>query len=192
LKLILTDNQRIKLIVELITGWFLPGNRLLDLGSGEGWISHYLRSQHYPVTPVDVRNFSRFADVNPILYDGSHLPFSSNSFDVCLLLTVLHHIPQPEVVINEALRVAQRLIIIEDIYRSRLGRWSAVLGCSLLSWQFRNHPHSNKSDAEWKASFDHLGLNLLAARYVREIFIVFPFYHGAYLVERKTTAELIS
>ena len=184
MKLILTHNQRAAMVGDLVAGWFQRGDRVLNLGVGEGYITRHLQTLGCRVTPVDVRDTSRFPEITPILYDGLHLPFAASSFEVCLLSTVLHHTPQPELVINEAMRVAQRLIIIEDIYRTRVGRWVVIASCSLANKQFHNHPHTNKSDTGWRSTFTRLGLTLLTARYLRIFFVVYPIFHGAYLVER--------
>ncbi|MHB1357651.1 MAG: class I SAM-dependent methyltransferase [Anaerolineae bacterium] len=188
MKLVFSTRQRTAMIDDLIANWLQPNDRVLDLGTGSGFITRHLQNRGYIVTAVDVRNTSRCPEITPLLYDGLHLPFAKDSFDVCLLSTVLHHTPQPDLVIAEAMRVARRIIVIEDIYRTQLGRWSAIVGCSLANKQFRNHPHSNRSDADWQATFSRLGLEILEARYVRELSVVIPFFHGAYLAQRRHVA----
>ena len=74
-------------------------------------------------------------------------------FDVCLLSTVLHHCSNPDKVLSEALRVSKKVIVVEDIYDTPWRR--ALTHCfdSILNWEFVGHPHSNRTDAEWKATF---------------------------------------
>lgn len=183
---IFSERKRTWIIGSLITGWLEPSASVLDLGTGGGEVARYIADRGWPVTPVDVRNSSRMKGINPVIYDGTHLPFADDSFDYCLLSTVLHHTPNPELIIREAARVAGRLIIIENIYSTPFGRWVAMAACSLANFQFI-HPHTNKTDAGWKATFQRLGLALIESRYYREVYYVLPFFEGAYLLRRSQT-----
>lgn len=180
---ILNERKRTLIYGSLIAGWLEPSASVLDLGTGGGEVARYIADRGWAVTPVDVRNSSRVKSINPIIYDGTHLPFAGDSFDYCLLSTVLHHTPNPELIIREAARVAGRLIIIEDIYSTLFGKWVAMASCSLANRQFI-HPHTNKTDASWKTTFQCLDLELIDTRYFREVLLVYPFYEGAYLVRR--------
>lgn len=137
---------------------------LLDLGSGKCALSWKLRQEGYNTTPVDVQNLSFCSEIEPIIYDGKKLPFADNSFDKILLLTVLHHIPQPETVIKEALRTADELIIIEDVYSNPLQKYLTFFADSLFNFEFIGHPHSNKTEKEWQKLFDDLGLEIKEKR----------------------------
>ncbi|NLV73276.1 MAG: class I SAM-dependent methyltransferase [Chloroflexi bacterium] len=185
MKLVITPNQRTRLIASLMEGWIAPHSRVLDLGAGQGYISRYLASVGHRVTPVDVRDTSIFPEFKPMLYDGAHLPFESGSFDTAILCTVLHHTPSPEVVLREAGRVANQLVVIEDIFRTRFGKFTAAAGCSISNFQFTNHPHSNRSDEQWRETFGTLGMPLLRTRYQRYIFVVLPFFAGAYHISSR-------
>ncbi len=133
---------------------------LLDLGAGKCALTWKLKQEGYNTTPVDVQNLSFCSEIEPIIYDGKHLPFADNSFDKVLLLTVLHHIPEPELVIKEALRVADELIIIEDIYSNPLQKYLTFFTDSLFNFEFIGHPHSNKTEKEWQRLFNDLGLEI--------------------------------
>ncbi|MHB9034381.1 MAG: class I SAM-dependent methyltransferase [Anaerolineae bacterium] len=182
MKLILTNSQRTRYMAALIEGWLQPASTILDLGTGRGYLAHYLLACGQVVTPMDVRDSVRAPGIKPIIYDGLHLPASSQRFDYCLLSTVLHHTLQPEALLREAARVSRRLIVIEDIYSSAFSRWITMASCSLANWQFHGHPHSNKSDAGWRETFGALGLQLLDARYAAMLNYVLPFSHAAYLL----------
>ena len=183
---ILSERKRTRIMGSLVTGWLEPSASVLDLGTGDGRVARYIADRGWPVTPVDVRNSSRAKGINPIIYDGMLLPFADDSFDYCLLSTVLHHTPNPELIIREAARVARRLIIIEDIYSTPFGRWVAMASCTLANRQFI-HPHTNKTDAGWKTTFQRLGLVLLETSYFREVRFIYPFFEGAYLLRRSQT-----
>ncbi len=134
--------------------------KILDLGAGKCALSLILKEKGYNVTPVDVKNLSLTDEIKPIIYDGKNLPFADKSFDTVLLLTVLHHIPEPEKVLKECKRVADKIIIIEDIYKNQIQKYLTYFTDSLFNFEFSGHPHSNKQDCEWRDLFAELNLEL--------------------------------
>lgn len=136
---------------------------ILDIGSGRGVVTSVLRERGFAVTPLDVRNRSQEPALSPVVYDGTAIPFPDNAFDCALLLTVLHHTPDPDAVLREAVRVARRIIIIEDVYTNTLQKHTTFFTDSLFNLEFRGHPHSNRTDTEWRQTFERLGLTLAVA-----------------------------
>lgn len=136
--------------------------RILDVGSGTCNVALYMQDEGYNVTPLDVADLSFTPRMKPILYDGIRMPFKNNEFDTALILTVLHHIPatQHETVLKESARVAKRIIIIEDVHSNYLHKLATMFMDSLFNLEFIGHPHSNKSDAEWREVFKKLGWHL--------------------------------
>lgn len=49
--------------------------------------------------------------------DSRALAFATDSFDMALLSFVLHHSPNPEAILSEALRVARRVVVVENNVR---------------------------------------------------------------------------
>ena len=140
---------------------YLPTHgSIIDIGSGTGTTSRLLRERGFEVTSVDVKDRSIDPSLRPVLYDGTTLPFSDDSFDCALLLTVLHHTPDPETVLREAARVAKHIIIIEDVYTNSPQKYLTFFTDSLFNLEFRGHPHSNKRDSEWRELFSKLHLTL--------------------------------
>lgn len=95
------------------------GIKVLDLGAGEGYVgeslAHLWRAD---VKLADVINLNQ-TTLPHTLYDGQHLPFADNTFDVVVLYFVLHHCEHPEKVLAEALRVSNdRVVIVESVYES--------------------------------------------------------------------------
>jgi ubiquinone/menaquinone biosynthesis C-methylase UbiE len=152
-------------------------DRILDIGCGNGNITEVLRLQGREVVPVDVQDGSFVESVRPQVYDGTTLPFADREFDVGLLITVLHHTPDPERVLAEARRVCRRLVIVEDVYKNRLHKYFTFAMDSLVNLEFFGHPHTNKNDAAWRIAFDRLKLRVLDAKYQRS-FLVFS--HATY------------
>lgn len=140
---------------------------ILDIGCGNGAFVLLCRKARMKVDTIDVRNKSAFGSVRPQVYDGTNLPFADKTFDTAMLITVLHHTPSPEEILKEAIRVADKLVVMEDVYT---GTWQKYLTWwvdSLVNLEFRGHPHTNKTDAEWKRCFTDLGLELETYREYR-------------------------
>jgi SAM-dependent methyltransferase len=94
--------------IELIRPLHRPGLRILEVGSGAGGVTDFLRT---PVTGVDT-TFERTEDratssLTRVEARADALPFADGSFDVVLSLEMLEHIPpeQRDAVLSEMLRV---------------------------------------------------------------------------------------
>ncbi|MEO1054279.1 MAG: methyltransferase domain-containing protein [Bacteroidota bacterium] len=140
----------------------LKGKRVVDIGSGFGLMVDFLNKKGYDTIGLDIREAQLPGNRPPQLYDGKHMPFKGKSFDTSLILTVLHHTSNHESILLEASRISKRIIIIEDIYRNLLQKWLTFFVDSVVNWEFASHPHSNRSDRQWKALFQEIGLNCVA------------------------------
>lgn len=90
-----------------------PGDRILDLGSGSGWIAKELTPKSVRVISVDLsqKNLARvriglrqgLADF--VLADAYHLPFRDGSFDLIVASEVLEHLNSPVTGLQELQRV---------------------------------------------------------------------------------------
>lgn len=146
---------------------------ILDIGSGRGVVTSVLRERGFEVTPLDVRDRSTDPSLAPVVYAGRTIPFADDAFDCALLLTVLHHTPDPDAVLREASRVARRIIVIEDVHTNALQKHMTFFTDSLFNLEFRGHPHSNRTDAEWRQAFERLGLRLVADKVVEKRVLLF-------------------
>lgn len=154
--------------------------QILDIGSGMGSVARCLKQRGHDITTVDVKATHVYRADAAILYDGKKLPFVDQQFDVALLLTVLHHCNEPDAILHEAARVAQRVIVIEDIYTNRWQRCLTQAMDSLLNWEFAGHPHNNRTDAEWRVCFAKQGflLNFASKHRVGGVF-----YQSCYVLD---------
>ena len=133
------------------------------MGAGPGSVLFEFRRAGFQIDAIDVTDTSYSASLRPELYDGEHMPYIEDAYDTALLLTVLHHTPQPDDILLETARVARRVIILEDVYDGAWQRKYSKVADSITNLEFFGHPHSNRSDAEWRQSFSRLNLKLLHA-----------------------------
>ena len=155
-------------------------DNILDIGAGSCTVAAILSKKKYRITPLDIVDFSFVEEIKPILYDGKRFPFDNNSFNVSLLITVLHHTPHPKEIIKEATRVAKRIIIMEDVYLNNFHKYLTYFFDSLLNFEFLGHPHTNKTDSQWRLLFADLGLKIIGVKYSSRLLI---FRHATYSLE---------
>jgi SAM-dependent methyltransferase len=116
-------------------GWIsrlLPGlgiQSILDTGCGTGRGIEYFLSHH---PDVQVRGNDPSLDMLRVAVErrgvpadlvdcagSTPLPYPDNAFDATMALGVLHHVPNPDLVVREMLRVSRRAVFLSD--RNRFG-----------------------------------------------------------------------
>jgi ubiquinone/menaquinone biosynthesis C-methylase UbiE len=155
------DKRRTISKAKLIGDFLNRSTTVLDIGTGSGSFANYLMQNNFKVTPVDVVNKTTQSQIEPIIYDGLHLPFEDKSFDASMLITVLHHCPDPNLVFAEAVRVSKKkILVLEDVYSSWLMKHLTWFMDSLVNMEFKGHPHSNKSEVQWEDLFQKHNLRV--------------------------------
>lgn len=93
--------------------------RLLDLGCGDGYTAEYMYKK-FPLWKVeaievsqesiDVAKLKHAPNTNFQWFDGKHVPFADESFDVIFIACIFHHVPLNEHfdLMNEAKRVLKK------------------------------------------------------------------------------------
>jgi len=141
------------------------GSKILDLGCGSGIAAKKFQDFfESEVLGVDIRD-NRTVDIPFKIIDGKTLPFDEDAFDVTLIAYVLHHCKAPEILLTEAKRVSQKIIIFEDIPEGILSK----LRCKLHQLTFfggKRGKFSFKTREEWKELFQKLGLKVVAENWV--------------------------
>jgi ubiquinone/menaquinone biosynthesis C-methylase UbiE len=171
--------KRDRQMAKLVTPYLKANDSVLDIGCGLGRVTKIIKDKGHKIVALDVRDLSIVDDICPVLYDGKKIPFTDNSFDVSLIVTVLHHTADPEAILKEAKRVSKKIIIVEDIYKNNLQKQFTFFNDSVLNFEFFGHPHSNKDDSGWKETFDKLKLKLIDDRSLSIRMIL----HGIYCLE---------
>jgi SAM-dependent methyltransferase len=153
---------------------------ILDIGSGTGCIMEIVKKEH-KVVPIDIKDISLKEDLKPLIFDGKIIPFANDEFDVAFLITVLHHTKNPDQLLREAKRVSDKILVIEDVFSSPFQFYRDCFMDSLINFEIINHPHSNRSDLEWKNTFEKLGLKLEKSAYTKSCF---GFKHALYYLSK--------
>lgn len=153
------------------------GDRVLDLGSGRGFLAEAVRNiTGANVTCVDIDDHNK-TSLPHFIYDGSNLPFSDNSFDVVLLIFVLHHTDEQIKVLDEAKRVTKDngyIIVLEDSYINKLQYMITMLTDYLLNApKGIRTPFNFKKESEWRSVFGSLNLELKSSKVVNLGFLDF-------------------
>ena len=143
------------------------GEKVLEVGSGNGALTKLLNKEGMMLQPLDVADKSLFKDVNVAVYNGEKFPFGDKRFDACQLITMLHHTTNAEGLVREAKRVSNRIIIMEDIYEGLFQKYLTWFTDSLVNWEFFGHPHTNLTDVEWRELFERNGLVVEKVEYYR-------------------------
>ena len=78
-----------------------------------------------------------------------------------MIITVLHHTTDHKKIISEASRVADQLIIMEDVYTNPIQKYATYFMDSLVNLEFKGHPHSNRDEAGWEQLFKELNLEVI-------------------------------
>jgi len=157
--------------LELIAPMLEAESKVLDIGCGNAGLSKLLMEKGHKVTCIDVVDNSFFPEVKPLVYDGRTFPFKEITFDAAIFMTVLHHIPDDQHIdlLKQAMRVANKVIVMEDIFTHGLGQKVTHFTDSLVNLEFKGHPHSNRTNKAWKQLFDEAGLVVANTKHTKTL-----------------------
>ncbi len=107
--------------MDLFKKYISPNTTVIDIGCGTGaWVKRLSETLGARAIGIDVVNYHN-TEYPFCLFDGYHLPFCDNAFEVGILIHVLHHTADAEKLLSECSRVIQgKIIIFEDMASSRL------------------------------------------------------------------------
>lgn len=116
----------------------IRADRILEVGIGEGEVMERLRKR-YPdaaITGIDLPDPELQAEwrdrgLSTSVADALQLPFPDNTFDLCLAIEVLEHVPDPPGMLQEMARVATSTAVVsvprEPLWRAmNLARGSYI------------------------------------------------------------------
>jgi len=102
-------------------------NKYLDIGASTGHLTREIANLvgASEVVGLDVQSWAEHGDIDRLdfvqTYDGHHIPYEDEHFDLVSLIFTIHHIPNYQEIINEAIRVTKpggSILIVEHDARS--------------------------------------------------------------------------
>ena len=176
-------DRRAEGFVSLFGEFIPPRAKVLDIGGSWGfYVEPLRRSRECEVTVLDVVE-PKFRKAPVVTYEGNRIPFPDRSFDVSLLVTVLHHVRFPEKVLAEAKRVSRRfVIVVEDLYHHWAGRLWTILRDSFYTLEFVGHPHQFRKRKEWQDCFKGLGFQVTSEKEVYTSLLGIPILNGVFVL----------
>lgn len=176
---------RAEKIVQLFENQIPAGSRILDLGGGWGFYAEPLKKRGHESLVLDVVN-PGYQKAPVILYDGSRIPFPDQSFDVTVLVTMLHHVPDPEALFREVRRVTRKkVVVVEDLYHHAVGRCWTICRDRFLNVEFMSHPHQFRKDGEWRGFFKAAGFEVGFFKSFYTWLAGFRILNGVYILEKE-------
>jgi len=186
------NNFQVRTLSGLTSKKLLPyiddGESVLDIGCGLGYQARDIqRKKQVTVTGIDVVDYTD-SDFECKLFDGAHIPFPNQSFDVSYLAYVLHHAEKPIKLLSDALRVTKkRVIILEDTPRNDFDRLlDAYHGWSFNKFYHLKHKSVFRTRKQWETIFKEFRVNSIKTiplgRFEREPY--FPISRTLFVLEK--------
>ncbi len=108
----LVFGRRVRVLADQLAPLIPAAARVLDIGCGDGTIDCLILQQRpdAAIEGIDVL-VRRSARISVRPFDGTRIPYPDLSFDLALFVDVLHHTPDPGVLLREAARVAKSILL---------------------------------------------------------------------------------
>lgn len=184
------SSLRAHTIARKLKPFISAADRVIDIGAGTCRVAREVqRVTGTAITPIDMLDYNKTTLVIQ-LYDGETLPYEDNSFDVALLIFVLHHADNIDKVLKEAQRVSRaRIIVMEDTPRGGLEQraWRKIdYQGNHAKRPEVNIAHGTKTIDQWKDHFHDLGLEVLHTQPFKSLFLTGRLYtHTLFVLSPK-------
>ena len=140
---------------------------VLDVGSGDGLLARRIMDARPDVSISGVDVLARPAASIPVrVFDGIRLPFDADSFDAAMMVDVLHHASEQDMLLREMARVARGRIVIKDHFVSGAMAHPTL---RFMDWVGnRRHgvalPYAYWTPDRWERGFANAGLRVVEQR----------------------------
>lgn len=110
--------RRGRVLAQRLAAAIPADHSVLDVGCGDGYVASLILDQRPDLSFRGIDVAVREDTGIPVeQFDGERLPFEDRSFDCVMFVDVLHHTDDPNVLLQEARRVARKSIVIKDHLR---------------------------------------------------------------------------
>ena len=107
--------RRVEVLSTHVAALLPPEARVLDVGCGDGHMARAVAARRPDIAIEGIDVLVRPDAAIPVVaFDGACIPLADASVDAVLFIDVLHHTPDPAVLLAEAARVSRRTVIIKD------------------------------------------------------------------------------
>jgi SAM-dependent methyltransferase len=177
------SSTRVDPIIASFASYITHHSRIIDIGAGKGLLAQEMaRRFDARVTMLDVASYNQ-TQLPLTVCDSRALAFADHSFDFALLSFVLHHSPNPEKILGEALRVADQVIVVENDVRGILRGWVTQAIDSWPAIRYGTPPcYFTKTRDEWLAWFREFPVE---AHVLHEFALEYRFFHNFTVLLRK-------
>jgi ubiquinone/menaquinone biosynthesis C-methylase UbiE len=159
--------RRIRVIARHLAELLPRDASILDVGSGDGLLARRVLDVRADLRITGVDVLRRDASHIPVeLFDGSRLPYADRQFDVVMMVDVLHHALNQDVLLEETVRVAKRAVVIKDhIVKGPLAQQTL----RFMDWMGNARygvalPYSYWTEEQWRQHFARLHLRTAVMR----------------------------
>lgn len=157
--------RRERRLGDLIANLIEPQSSVLDIGCGDGRIARRVATLCSASAVHGAEVLTRNDAVIPVTrFDGYALPFANRTFDIALMIDVIHHTVRQNALLAEAIRVSRRAVVIKD-HLSDGWLPSKILRLMDCTGNRRFHvplPYNYLTRAQWKRLWDGSGVQVTA------------------------------
>ncbi|MEO6875319.1 MAG: class I SAM-dependent methyltransferase [Opitutaceae bacterium] len=165
--------RRVRVLAETAARLLPPNVSVLDVGCGDGLLAATLGRLRPDLAITGVEIAPRPGCHIPVTaFDGQTLPFADGSFDVTMIVDVLHHTDDPAILFREVTRVARTAVLLKDHLREG---WAAQSTLRFMD-QVGNRRHgvplpfNYLNRAEWDRLFTERRLTVEVFDPVRQLY----------------------
>ena len=155
--------RRVRVLCDHFVGLIPRHSCLLDVGCGDGLLGRLIMERLPGVELKGLDTLVRRQTHIPVEgFDGQVIPYQDDSFDLAMLVDVLHHTEAPMRLLGEAARVAREAILIKDHISQGI---LDALTLRVMDWTGNARhgvplPYTYWSKQRWLEAFDKLGLTI--------------------------------
>jgi len=159
--------RRIRVLARHLAELLPRDASVLDVGSGDGLLASRIMAARPDVRISGADVLARPHSHIPVqLFDGVRLPFADRSFDVVMLVDVLHHASAQDALLREVARVARRGVLIKDHVLAGPLAWRTL---AFMDWVGNARhgvalPYAYWTAERWREGFARAGLRESARR----------------------------